>query len=181
MGDPVRRVEKLTSILDVARAMSAERDLDKLLRLILEEASAVVDADRCSLFLLDREKQLLWSKIAHGMGAGIHVPLGEGIVGHVARTGEPLNLSDAYADPRFQSSVDRSSGYRTRTVLSVPMRNTRGAVVGVLQALNKAEGFFSREDEELLLVLGGQAATAIENALLHEEIHGLFEDRKSVV
>lgn len=175
LGDPTSRVEKLTSILDVARAMSAERDLDQLLRLILREAARVVDADRCSLFLLDREKQVLWSKIAHGIGEGIHVAVGEGIVGHVARTGEPLNLADAYADPRFQSAVDRSTGYRTRTVLSVPMRNTRGDVVGVLQALNKGEGPFSREDEELLLVLGGQAATAVENALLHEEIHGLFE------
>lgn len=155
--------------------MSGERDLDKLLRLILVEAARVVDADRCSLFLLDREKQILWSMIAQGMGDGIRVGVGEGIVGHVARSGEPLNLSDAYSDPRFQSAVDRSSGYRTRTLLSVPMRNTRGEVVGVLQALNKKEGPFTLEDEELLLVLGGQAAAAVENALLHEEIHGLFE------
>lgn len=175
MSDPARRVEKLTSILDVARAMSAERDLDRLLRLIVIEAARVVDADRCSLFLLDRERQLLWSKVAQGMGDGISVKFGEGIVGHVARTGEVLNLADAYEDPRFQSAVDRSSGYRTRTLLSVPMRNPRGQVVGVLQALNKNEGSFTGEDEELLLVLGGQAAAAVENAVLHEEIHGLFE------
>ncbi len=172
-----RRVEKLTSILDVAKAMTAERDLDALLRIILSEAAEVVDADRCSLFLVDRERATLWSKIAQGMDAGkeIRLPMGVGIAGHVAATGQIVNLSDAYADPRFNRTVDHQSGYRTRTLLCVPMRNTRNEVVGVIQALNKAGGPFGAEDEELLVALGGQAASAVESALLHEEIKVLFE------
>jgi len=173
-----RRVEKLTSILDVAKAMIAERDLDALLRIIVDEAAAVVDADRCSLFLVDRERGFLWSKVAQGMGWGeeIRVPMGKGIAGHVAATGEVINLADAYEDERFNRGVDLETGYRTRALLCVPMRNTRGELVGVLQALNsKTTGRFTEEDTELLLVLGGQAAGAVENALLHDEIHRLFE------
>jgi len=172
-----RRVEKLSSILEVAKAMIAERDLDALLRIIVDEAAAVVDADRCTLFLVDRDRGVIWSKVAQGMhgGEGIRVPIGTGVAGSVAATGEAINLPDAYADPRFHREVDQATGYRTRAMLCVPMRNTRGEVVGVLQALNKQDGPFTDEDVELLLVLGGQAAGAIENALLHDEIHRLFE------
>ncbi|RKH08549.1 GAF domain-containing protein [Corallococcus sp. CA053C] len=171
-----RRLAKLTSILDVAKAMSAERDLDLLLPLILYEASKVVESDRCSLFILDREREELWSKVAQGSKNEIRLPMGSGIAGQVAHTGAVINIPDAYADPRFNSTFDVSSGYRTHTILCVPMRDANGDVTGVIQALNKRGGLvFDAEDEELLLALGAQAAGAIENALLHEEINRLFE------
>jgi HD-GYP domain-containing protein (c-di-GMP phosphodiesterase class II) len=171
-----RRLKKLTSILDVTKAMSAERDLDLLLPLILYEASKVVEADRCSLFVLDRERNQLWSKVAQGSKSEIRLPMGSGIAGRVAETGEVINLPDAYADERFNRSFDSISGYRTQSVLCVPMRDANGEVTGVIQALNKLSGSpFDSEDEELLLALGAQAAGAIENALLHEEINSLFE------
>jgi HD-GYP domain-containing protein (c-di-GMP phosphodiesterase class II) len=171
-----RRLKKLTSILDVTKAMSAERDLDLLLPLILYEASKVVEADRCSLFVLDRERNQLWSKVAQGSKSEIRQPMGSGIAGRVAETGEVINLPDAYADERFNRTFDSISGYRTQSVLCVPMRDANGEVTGVIQALNKLSGgAFDSEDEELLLALGAQAAGAIENALLHEEINRLFE------
>ena len=171
-----RRLQKLTSILDVTKAMSAERDLDLLLPLIIYEASKVVEADRCSLFILDRERNELWSKVAQGAKNEIRLPVGSGIAGQVAQTGAPINIPDAYADDRFNRSFDVSSGYRTHTILCVPMRDANGDVTGVIQALNKRGGrIFDAEDEELLLALGAQAAGAIENALLHEEINRLFE------
>src|SRR5687768_4009665 len=168
-----RRLQKLTSILDVAKAMSAERDLDVLLPLILYEASKVVEADRCSLFILDRERDELWSKVAQGSKNEIRLPLGSGIAGQVAQTGALINIPDAYADERFNRSFDVSSGYHTRSILAVPMHDADGEVTGVLQALNKLSSLaFDAEDEELLLALGSQASGAIENALLHEEING---------
>jgi HD-GYP domain-containing protein (c-di-GMP phosphodiesterase class II) len=172
----IRRLQKLTSILDVTKAMSAERDLDLLLPLIIYEASKVVEADRCSLFILDRERNELWSKVAQGAKREIRLPVGSGIAGQVAATGAVINIPDAYADERFNRSFDISSGYRTQTILCVPMRDATGDVTGVIQALNKRSGrIFDAEDEELLLALGAQAAGAIENALLHEEINRLFE------
>ncbi|MGI5861669.1 MAG: HD domain-containing phosphohydrolase [Myxococcales bacterium] len=169
-----RRVDKLSAILDVAKAMTAQRDLDRLLDLILTAAARVVDADRCSLFIVDRERRELWTKIAQGTGE-IRIPLDTGIAGYVAQTGATVNIVDAYADPRFNRNVDLSTGYRTRNILCVPMWGVSGEVSGVLQALNKREGAFTSEDEELLVALGGQAAASIDNALLHEEINRLFE------
>lgn len=180
------RIKKLQSLLDVAKAMTAERDLDVLLELILHEAVSVVDADRCTLWIVDRESGELWTKVAHGLGQDetIRIPIGVGIAGQVAQTGEIINIPDAYADARFNREVDKKTGYRTRNILAVPMRYTTGEVTGVVQALNRNDGeAFTAEDEELLLALGANAAAAIENAILYEEIDKLFEGfvRASVI
>ncbi len=171
----LRRLDKLNSLLDVAKAMNAVRDLDSLLPLILREAARVVEADRCSLFILDRERGELWSRVAQGTEKEIRFPVGSGIAGAVATTGQVVNIKDAYADPRFNRSFDITNNYRTQSILCVPMRDTRGEVTGVIQALNAIDGSFDSEDEELLLALGGQASGAVENTLLHEEISRLFE------
>jgi HD-GYP domain-containing protein (c-di-GMP phosphodiesterase class II) len=183
--DPLQqRVEKLSGILEVAKALVAERDLDKLLTLILQASKRVVDADRCSLFLVDRERSELWTKVAQGSAKEIRIPLDRGIAGAVATSGQSINIADAYADPRFNPAVDKQTGYHTKAILCVPMRSAEGEVVGVVQALNKIDGtHFDSEDEELLGALGGQAAAAVNNALLHQEIEQLFEGfvRASVV
>lgn len=171
----LRRVDKLNAVLEVAKAMAAVHNLDTLLPLIIREAARVVDADRCSLFIVDRARNELWSRVAQGTAQEIRLPLGQGISGAVASTGEVVNLADAYDDARFNREWDAKNNYRTRSMLCVPMRDTRGEVTGVIQALNKEEGVFDSEDTELLLALGGQAAQAIENAMLHEEISRLFE------
>ncbi|HEY5675634.1 MAG TPA: GAF domain-containing protein, partial [Myxococcales bacterium] len=180
-----QRVEKLGGILDVAKALVAERDLDRLLKLIVDAAQRVVEADRCSLFLVDHERGELWTKVAQGLGVKeIRIPMNRGIAGAVASTDKVINIPDAYKDPRFNKNVDKQTGYRTNTILCVPMRSVEGEVVGVLQALNKLDDNpFTAEDEELLSALGGQAAAAVNNALLHNEIEQLFEGfvRASVV
>jgi HD-GYP domain-containing protein (c-di-GMP phosphodiesterase class II) len=173
-AEMARRVEKLTAILDVAKAMTVQRDLDRLLGIILEAATRVVDADRSSIFIIDRDKKELWTKVAQGTGE-IRIPLGSGIAGAVATTGCTVNIADAYSDPRFNRTVDQVTGYRTHNILCVPMCGVSGEVSGVLQALNKRTGPFTDEDEELLWALGGQAASSIDNAILHQEIARLFE------
>jgi HD-GYP domain-containing protein (c-di-GMP phosphodiesterase class II) len=169
-----RRLAKLQSILEVAKAMTVERNLDRLLALINDEAAKVAEADRCSIFLVDRDRSELWSKVAHGTQE-IRIPLGTGIAGAVAARGEVVRIADAYADPRFNKKVDADTGYRTHSILCVPMWNTKREVTGVLQALNRRDGDFTEEDAELLVALGGQAASAIENAVLNAEIERLFE------
>jgi HD-GYP domain-containing protein (c-di-GMP phosphodiesterase class II) len=170
-----RRVDKLQAILEVAKTMAAAHTLDELLPLILREAARVMGADRCSLFILDRQRNELWSRVAQGASQEIRVPVGQGLAGSVAQSGTVLNLTDAYVDPRFQRDWDVKTNYRTKSVLCVPMRDARGDVTGVIQALNALRGAFDSEDEELLLAFGGQAAQAIENAMLNEEIKSLFE------
>lgn len=173
---PLGRLEKLTSLLDVSKAMQAERDLDRLLPIIAREVQEAVEADRCSIFILDRERDELWSKVAQGARGEIRMPATQGVAGAVVQTGVGINIPDAYADERFNRAFDQKNDYRTHTILCVPMRDAHGEVSGVLQALNKRGGLpFDAEDEEILLALGGQAAGAVENALLHEEISRLFE------
>ena len=170
------RVEKLTALLDVGKAMASERNLDRLLQLILGEVTKVMEADRSSLFLVDRERNELWSKIAQGLEVReIRIKIGMGISGYVAQTGKTVNIQDAYNDPRFNQETDRRTGYRTHSILCVPMSNKMNEVIGVLQVLNKRDGVFTREDEELLLALSSQGAVAIENAILYEDIQRLFE------
>jgi HD-GYP domain-containing protein (c-di-GMP phosphodiesterase class II) len=168
---------RLSALLDVAKALISERNLDTLLQKILQEASRVVDADRGSLFLHDRETGELWAKIAQGIGGDreIRITKGVGIAGHVAQTGETIKLRNAYDDPRFNPSVDRATGYQTRSLLAVPMVDMHGQIVGVIQVLNKRRGRFTQDDADVLVALGGQAAAAIENAKLHDEIQKLFE------
>lgn len=180
------RVDKLTSLLDVAKAMTKERDFNHLLALIMREARDCVEADRTSLFIVDRERNELWSKIAQGLEIReIRVPLGKGIAGFVADSGEHVRIKDAYFDDRFDKSWDQKTGYRTKAVMCVPMMDADKRVVGVLQAINKKrlladgteafDGEFDVEDEELLSALAAQAAAAVENTLLNEEIDKLFE------
>jgi len=170
------RIEKLTALLDVGKAMASERNLDRLLQLILGEVTRVMEAERSSLFLVDRDRNELWSKIAQGLEVReIRIKIGMGISGYVAQTGKTVNIPDAYADPRFNQETDRRTGYRTHNILCAPMRNKHEEVIGVLQVLNKLDGAFTAEDEDLLLALSSQAAVAVENAILYEDIQKLFE------
>jgi HD-GYP domain-containing protein (c-di-GMP phosphodiesterase class II) len=170
-----RRNQKLSSLLEVTTALTRERQLDALLDLILAESIRTVDADRGSLFIIDRGRTHLLSKIAIGEKEMIRIPMGKGIAGFVAQSGQPLNIPDAYADPRFNPAVDKTTGYKTSSILCVPMRGSKGEPVGVVQALNHKTGPFDAEDEELLMAFGANAAAAIENANLYEEIERLFE------
>lgn len=164
------RAEDLVHVLEVTRQMAAERDLVALLNLIIERTTDVMDADRSSLFLIDRERGELWSKIAQGAEqAEIRFPIGVGIAGSVAQTGVGANIPDAYADPRFNRAFDRKTGYRTRSVLCLPLREIDGEVVGVIQVLNKRDGKpFTASDEYLLSTLAAQAGVALNRARLLE-------------
>jgi sigma-B regulation protein RsbU (phosphoserine phosphatase) len=171
-GDEVARLEQELArhrrLAEASYALHTTLDLDALLNLILDAAKAGVGADRGTVFLLTEDGRELWSKVATGdRSLEIRLPAGHGIAGSVAATGETLNSSDAYADPRFDRSWDERSGYRTRRLLTAPIRNREGAIVGVFQLLNKAAGDFDAADEAFLASLSIHAALAVENARLH--------------
>jgi signal transduction histidine kinase len=177
LGDRAR----LTSLLDIIKAMSAERDFDRLLQLIMEETARVLDADRSTLFLLNRERGELWSKVALGLRQQeIRFRSHLGIAGHVATAGTPLNIPDAYEDPRFNQEVDRRTGYRTKSILCMPVRDKAGTIVGVFQVLNKRAGIFTPDDEEMLGALTSQAAIALENARLYEDLRTAYDELKQL-
>jgi signal transduction histidine kinase/putative methionine-R-sulfoxide reductase with GAF domain len=163
-----REHKKMALVQDVGRALTSAHGIDALLAVIMEKITELMDADRSTLYLLSEDGTQLWSKVVQGADiVEIRLKVGEGISGWVAKSGNLVNIPDAYNDTRFQPAVDLRSGYRTRSILCGPMRNTQGAIVGVLQVLNKRGGPFLAEDEALLEALAGQAAIAIENAKLY--------------
>src|SRR5215467_14244239 len=139
--------ERLAAILQICQKMSSERDLSALLDLLAREATSLLDCDRASMFLLDRERNELWSKVALGSGEILRFDARRGIAGTCALTGAVINVSDAYSVPRFYAAIDDRTGYRTRNLLAVPMRNHQGANVGAFEVLNKRIGAFSPRDE----------------------------------
>jgi signal transduction histidine kinase len=163
--------KKLRLVQEISTALSSSLDLDHLLTLIMDKVRLLMNADRSTLFLLSDDGKQLWSKVMQGGTAKeIRLDVGEGIAGWVAASGEVVNIEDAYTDKRFQPAVDLRSGYRTTSILCVAMRDTTGQIIGVLQLLNKHEGVFTAEDEELLKALSSQAAISIENSKLYHSV-----------
>jgi phosphoserine phosphatase len=160
----------LEIILGVARRLASEPLLDPLLGSIADETCNLLDAERATLFLYDAGTDELFSRIATKSEIEvIRFPAGRGIAGSVARQKACLVIQDAYADSRFNPEVDRSTGWRTRNMLAVPMLNLDGHLVGVLEALNKRDGPFTEQDTALLTALAAQAGVALERARLVEE------------
>lgn len=177
-----RRARKLATLLGVGRALSKELSLDSLLKLITTRASEVLDCDRCILFLLDRDRDELWCRASDDLKSGvIRLPVSEGIEGYVARTGEVVNTAEACSDPRFSPALDGQTEYRTRELLCVPVREPDGDVAGVLEVLNSREGPFTAEDEEFLGILAAQAAVALRNARLFEQLAALKDYNESIL
>ncbi|MEK7416035.1 MAG: GAF domain-containing SpoIIE family protein phosphatase [Planctomycetota bacterium] len=171
MPDQDDALRDLQTVLSVSRALGAERDLGRLLELIVRSASDLVNAERTSLFVLDRERNELWTRVAEG-SAEIRLPVGRGIAGTVAASKSAINIPSAYDDLRFDPANDRRTGFRTRSILCMPMVNHEGAVVGVIQALNKRDmPAFGQRDEQVLDALAAQAGIALENAQLLQRDH----------
>ncbi|MDH3251727.1 MAG: SpoIIE family protein phosphatase [Ignavibacteria bacterium] len=163
-------LKRFDQIVEAAKIVNSTLDLEHLLAVILETALRFVDGDRGTVYLVDRNKRELWSKVLKGKEmVEIRLPLHMGIAGHVASTGEIVNIRNAYDDPRFNASFDRQSGYVTRTVLCMPMRNKDGTIIGVFQLLNKRSGDFTQDDIDFLDALSVHASLAIENARLYEQ------------
>jgi Nif-specific regulatory protein len=167
---PQEWTEKLATILAISQKMNSERDLGALLDLIAHEATNVLLCDRASIFLLDRERHELWSKVALGSNEILRFDASQGIAGKAATTGETINVKDAYSHPQFYTAIDDKTGYRTRNVLALPVRNQKGEIIGTFEALNKRVGAFNSRDEDFLDSLASHAAVAIENAQLIGEL-----------
>lgn len=166
----VTNVRRLERIIEASKLINSALDLDELLKIILETALKIVDGDGGTVYLVDEKRQELWSKVLEASKpVHIRLPIGKGIAGFVAATGDTLNIPDAYLDARFNPEVDKKTGYHTKTILCMPMRNKDGKIVGIFQLLNKRDGTFTAEDENAINALSAHAAIAIEKARLYEE------------
>jgi len=164
-----KRLERLRAVVDAGTLVNTTLDLEKLARRIVGLATELIGTERGSLFLV--ENGTLKALVADGLEGGtLRVKPGEGIVGTVAVTGEPILLDDPYADPRFDPRFDRETGFSTRSLLTVPIRDREGQLVALLQLLNHHRGHFDTEDVEFLAELGIPFAIALSAARMHGEI-----------
>ena len=161
---PQTILDKYTALLDISCRLNSERNFDQLLKLIADEATKHVDAERATIFILDKNKGELWAKVALGVSDTIRFDARLGIAGAVLIAGKSLVVQDAYKSPLFYPSIDSITGYQTRNILSVPLRTLKQDIIGVFQVLNKREGKFTTEDEHFVHALANQAAIALENA-----------------
>ncbi|MBI5507568.1 MAG: GAF domain-containing protein [Deltaproteobacteria bacterium] len=163
--------EQLKAVRAIGSALATSVGLDAVLAEIVVNVSKLMHAERTTLFLYDRGSNEIWSKIAEGEERReIRLKLGFGIAGWVAENRKALNVSDAYADPRFNPSVDAETGFRTRSVLAVPLLARDGSLLGVLQVLNRRRGTFGADDQGLLDAIAIQTAYAVENANLAQQV-----------
>ena len=173
-----KHADRLRAILNVCKRMTSVGDVISLLELITIETKALLKADRVSIFLLDREKCELWSVISQEKKI-IRLDARLGIAGSVAMTGQTINVADVYEHPLFYKEVDLQTGYRTRTLLAVPLRDLRGEIIGVGEAINKSEGLFTDEDAELLQTLAAHVSDTIETTQLERQLQDYPLEKES--
>jgi Nif-specific regulatory protein len=159
-----RQTERLRETLRVACRLSEIFETVPLLEALAEEATRLLDCDRASIFIWDKPAGKLLACPALGVeDRTLYLPDNVGIVGTVIQSGETIRVDDAYSDDRFNPAVDKKSGYRTRSILCVPLMDGDQKLIGAFQGINKNDGLFDAADEDILRQFGLQAAIALRN------------------
>ena len=159
--------QQFTHILEMSNGDAFDSMLEQVIEAFTLKVGEMLQAERATLFLVDAERGELWSTVAQAEGEHaleIRVPIDAGIAGRVARTGEVVNIQDAYQDPTFHRDVDTRTGFQTRHVLCAPIRDTSGGVFAVAQLLNKTTGTpFDATDERRFRELAGSIGVVLES------------------
>ena len=171
MGGAALSRALLERVLRVARRLATSSDLNEVLAVIVDALRDTLSADRASVFQYDPATHELFATQAHGLSRSLRLPADKGIIGEAAKSRQIINIADAYADPRFNRAVDDATGYRTRCLLTIPLIDYEGMLVGVAQVLNKSldrGGVFDAEDVTIAGHLADQAGVALKRAALQE-------------
>ncbi len=163
--------DQLDRINKAAHLVNSNVKIDDVLRNIVDVSVSICEADRGTLYLVDKSKNELWSKVLKGNEPKrITLKIGDGFAGWAAANKEIVNVKEASEDKRFNDTFDKESGYVTRSVLCFPIKNKNDDVLGVMQLLNSKNGIFSSLDENFLYALSTNAALALQNADLVEQL-----------
>lgn len=166
-------MEKLEILLKAAGDITRERKLSNLIEILSNLAKELIEADRCSLFLIDEAKRELYTIFAHGIKE-IRIPLGSGIVGYVATKGDLYLTYDAYSSEFFNPEIDRLSGYKTENILAIPIFDSNEQIIGVYQVINK-KGIYTEEDLKLMKLISEFASSTIETKILNAKIQEAYK------
>lgn len=169
--------ERTSGLIEVVNSIASQLELPEVIQIVAEKTSQLLNADRSSVWIYDEDAEEIYTLVAQKLDTEeIRMPADEGLAGHVPETGQSLILEDAYEHPAFDPTRDRETGYRTQSMLCMPLYDGQGEKLGVFQVINKLEGdCFTEDDEALLEALANSASVAIENALLYEEQKEQFE------
>jgi adenylate cyclase len=172
--DTRKRLRHAELLLEVTRRMAGYGTLDEVLNALVDMTTNALNAERGSLFLNDPDTNELYSRVAQGnFQREIRILNSSGIAGHVFTSGEALIIHDAYADDRFNRSIDEQTGFTTRSILCVPIKTVKGEVVGVAQTLNKRNGKFTKQDLHLLEAMTSQGTLALQSAQFIERMQAI--------
>lgn len=160
-------MKKFKEVAAFGQELMALKDTHDALDLISKEAKLLVNADRCSIFIVDEEDNMLWTKISDGIGR-IVISLNSGIVGDTYKTKEPQLVNKPYEDERFLPSIDKKSGYTTKNMITVPIFDSKRDVMGIMQLLNKSRFDFDAEDLEALTFFANYISGSLELVLMNE-------------
>lgn len=160
-------MKKFNQIAEFGKELMTLNEMDNALDLISKEAKRLVNADRCSIFIVDNEDQMLWTKLSDGIGR-IVIALDAGIVGDTYKTEKPQIVNAPYEDDRFLQNIDNKSGYTTKNMITVPIFNSKRKVMGVIQLLNKSRSDFNQEDLEALTFFANYVSGSLELVLMNE-------------
>ncbi len=144
------------------------REYEEILMELAHMGRTLAKADRCTVWVVDRAKQELWTKVAHGIDA-IHIPISSGIVGQAVEKGEQMIINDVLANEHFNAEIDKQTGYATKNMMVIPMFNSSNTIIGAFQVINKVEGDFTDTDLKYLTLAASYSAETLDAALLAEE------------
>jgi GAF domain-containing protein len=161
-------MKKFNQVAEFGKKLIALEDMNEVLQLIAKEAKRLAGADRCSIFIVDEEDKILWTKLSDGIGR-IVLGVDSGVVGATYNTKEPQIVNTPYDDERFLPSIDKKSGYTTKNMITVPIFNSKRHVMGIIQLLNKERGEFDEDDLELLTFFANYVSGSLELVILNEK------------
>jgi len=161
-------MHKYNQIAEFGKKLMALGKIDNSLELIAQEAKKLLNADRCSIFIVDADDKMLWTKHSDGIGR-IVIALDAGIVGDTYQNAKPQIVNSPYDDPRFLPNIDKKSGYVTKNVITVPIFDSKRDVIGVIQLLNKSRGDYNDEDLEALTFFANYVSGSLELVLMNKK------------
>lgn len=160
-------MKKFNQIAEFGQKLMSLEDLSKVLELISQEAKNLLHAQRCSIFIVDKEDNILWTKLSDGISR-IVIALDAGIVGNTYKTQKPQMVNNPYEDKRFIQSIDKKSGYTTKNIITVPIFDSNRKIIGIIELLNKADADFDNKDLEVLTFFANYVSGSLELVLMNE-------------
>ena len=172
------QLSRYKKIISISQDLASTLDLDILLKRIVQAAAELSKSESASILLYDERLDLLYFQVATKLDEpllrGLKVPVDSSLAGWIVKNREPIIIADVSKDERYYQEISESTGLITKSLLGVPLI-AKDKVNGVLEAVNKIEGEFTRQDQEALMLLGTQAAVAIENSRLFQQFDLIAE------